>query len=120
MNGFDLTLSFDMLEASCLRLSQTLLHFLWQGFFIALLALGATRWLRRTSANTRYLANTAALALMVACLPITFALLPMSGIDSPGSGVTLQTATIDPGTEANGTLAKKIPTGETPAEEAAT
>jgi len=58
----------------CLRLTITLVHFLWQGAAIAL-AMAVISWcLRRASANTRYVAGVAALVIMVACLPVTFAL----------------------------------------------
>ena len=58
----------------CLRLTITLVHFLWLGTVIAL-ALGVIGLcLRRASANSRYVAGVAALVIMVACLPVTFAL----------------------------------------------
>lgn len=49
------------------RLAWTLVHFLWQGFLIALLYAAARRiMLHRFSANARYLLACAALAAMVA------------------------------------------------------
>ena len=60
-----------------LRLTQTLLHFLWQGTVVA----GGVRvagWcLRRASANRRYVVNVAALVLMAVCFPVTFVLAPV-------------------------------------------
>jgi len=57
-----------------LQLTVTLLHFLWQGCAVGLLVF-ATGWtLRRAPANVRYAINVAALMLMAACLPVTFAL----------------------------------------------
>ncbi len=66
-------------EDLCVRLTLTLVHFLWQGVAIALVVLLAGRALRRASATTRYLTLLAALLLMAACPPATFLLLPDSG-----------------------------------------
>ena len=60
----------------CLRFVETLLHFLWQGCVVALVVLLLGRLLRSASARIRYALNLAALISMVACLPITYRLLP--------------------------------------------
>jgi beta-lactamase regulating signal transducer with metallopeptidase domain len=60
----------------CLRLSQALLHFLWQGTVIALVAAVVLWSLRRASANTRYWVGVIALLVMGASLPATLWLLP--------------------------------------------
>lgn len=56
----------------CVRTAWTLLHFLWQGAVIALLATGVLWALRRRSASARYMVLLAALGLMAACPPATF------------------------------------------------
>ena len=58
----------------CLRLAQSLLHFLWQGTAIGLVALLAARTLRGGSAVLRYGVYVGALVTMVVCLPVTFLL----------------------------------------------
>jgi beta-lactamase regulating signal transducer with metallopeptidase domain/protocatechuate 3,4-dioxygenase beta subunit len=59
-------------ETICVRLMQTLMHFLWQGTAVALLALGATALLRRASARARYNVLAGALLLMTLCPVVTF------------------------------------------------
>jgi hypothetical protein len=59
-------------EAFCIRLAETLLHFLWQGTLIALLALGSGFLLRRGAARMRYGVYVAALALMALAPVVTF------------------------------------------------
>src|SRR5688500_12718655 len=56
----------------CLRLTQSLLHFLWQGLAIWLLLWIANHALRRASSGARYAASVTALVLMLACLPATY------------------------------------------------
>ena len=58
----------------CLRLTWTLLHFLWQGVAIAALVMLVGWSLRGVAANLRHSIHVGALVLMAACLPITFAL----------------------------------------------
>jgi hypothetical protein len=58
---------------TCLRLTLTLLHFLWQACAVALLVLAAGWCLRRRSAGARYAVNVGGLLLMAACVPFTFA-----------------------------------------------
>ncbi|HJT30515.1 MAG TPA: M56 family metallopeptidase [Pirellulales bacterium] len=57
-----------------LRFVQTLLHFLWQGALVALVAFAAERFIRRGSAQAKYLVHVVAMLTMACCLPITFAL----------------------------------------------
>jgi beta-lactamase regulating signal transducer with metallopeptidase domain/peroxiredoxin/protocatechuate 3,4-dioxygenase beta subunit len=82
MNGFELPPAFVLLEACCLRLSVALLHFLWQGVLIGLLAVGVSRLLRHRSANARYVANAVALSMMALCLAGTFVMTPVPSIAS--------------------------------------
>jgi beta-lactamase regulating signal transducer with metallopeptidase domain len=56
-----------------IRLTQALLHFLWQAAAIGLLAVVLNHCLRKSSSRLRYGVNVAALLLMLACLPVTFA-----------------------------------------------
>jgi len=58
--------------AICVRLTKTLVHFLWQGMAIAVLALVGAALLRRSSSRARYGAYVIALLLMAASLPLTF------------------------------------------------
>ncbi len=57
----------------CFHLTLTLAHFLWQGAAIAVLSAAASLCLRKASARSRHLIHVAALLLMTACLPVTFA-----------------------------------------------
>ena len=73
----------DMLDAGIsLRLTVTLLHFLWQGCAVALLAFVAGWALQRASANARYAVNVVALLLMAVCVPVTFALVHLPTLES--------------------------------------
>lgn len=67
-------------ESFPLRFALTLLHFLWQGCVVTLVVLFAGWMLRRASAGWRYLINVAAMLLMVACLPVTFAFVDVSHV----------------------------------------
>lgn len=74
------------IEASRVLVEQIgwlLVHSLWQFALIALGACGLARILRRSSASSRYLVQTAALILMVLAPVCTWFLLPNAG--SPGS-----------------------------------
>ena len=67
---------FDYLETVfCLRLVETLLHFLWQGLAIGLLMWGINAFVPQGKSNLRYRLNLFALLLMAASLPLTTALL---------------------------------------------
>ncbi|MFN0019316.1 MAG: M56 family metallopeptidase [Pirellulaceae bacterium] len=57
------------------RLAESLLHFVWQGGLLAVIALLADRGLRGCSAQVRYAVHVTALLLMLACVPVTYAML---------------------------------------------
>ena len=61
------------------KLGWTLIHFIWQATAVALLLAGALRLLRRCSANCRYAAGCAGLALMVALPVATVPFVRVSG-----------------------------------------
>jgi beta-lactamase regulating signal transducer with metallopeptidase domain len=54
-----------------LQLTQALAHFIWQGCALAAVYALAAVFMRRTSANARYLAGVATLLAMAVCLPAT-------------------------------------------------
>jgi beta-lactamase regulating signal transducer with metallopeptidase domain len=60
-------------EVASIRWGLTLLHFLWQGAIIGLLAFVAARLLRNQSASVRYWLNAAALLACPMCVAWTFA-----------------------------------------------
>ena len=60
-------------EVASIRWGLTLLHFLWQGAIIGLLALVAARLLRNHSASVRYWLNAVALLACPICVAWTFA-----------------------------------------------
>ena len=57
------------------RLAESLLHFVWQGGVLAVMVLLADRGLRGCSAQLRYAVHVTALLLMLACVPVTYAVL---------------------------------------------
>jgi hypothetical protein len=59
----------------CLHLTLVLVHFLWQGLVIGAIGAMAAWCLRGASAQSRYLVHVTTLLLMVACLPVTFAVM---------------------------------------------
>ena len=69
-------------DAFALRLATTLMHFVWQGLLLAIVAVVAGRTLHKASAGTRYSINVCALFAMLACLPTTFFILGGSVGDS--------------------------------------
>ncbi len=72
MNAMQILVSQPWVE----RLGMTLLHFLWQGLFIAILYAAARRSVARTSSpQTRYLLACGALAAMIAAPLVTWELL---------------------------------------------
>ncbi len=85
-------LPFD--EQLCLRLTMTLLHFVWQGAAIALAAVLATLALRRAAPNLRYGALLMSLLMMAACPPLTFLLMPAAA-EAPAASSAYEPA--DPG-----------------------
>ena len=73
MNHFDSTVLGRLLEPTLsLRLALTLLHFLWQGRLLGIVALAADRALRRASSRSRYAMFAGVLVAMGAALPTTF------------------------------------------------
>src|SRR5258708_7700763 len=58
----------------------TLVHFVWQGTLVGLVAAAALRLLRSASAQTRYVVACAALAAMMAAPIITARLLSVSDL----------------------------------------
>ena len=70
MSGFDWLNLSPVWDEFSVRLSLTLLHSLWQGIVIAAIAAVTLRWLRRSTANSRYV--VAGLALL--CLPAVAAI----------------------------------------------
>ena len=84
-------------SAFCLRLTETLGHFLWQGTIIALLTAGIALALRRRSSHLRYGIFLAALLVMAACPPVTFFLFTRPASEpapSPAAIPMTQTITI--------------------------
>jgi beta-lactamase regulating signal transducer with metallopeptidase domain len=68
--------------AYCLRLTQALVHVIWEGGVIAVVYAAAVFFLRGASANARYAVGVAALVLMAACLPLTLLVLPTAKSES--------------------------------------
>jgi beta-lactamase regulating signal transducer with metallopeptidase domain/peroxiredoxin len=62
-------------DAFSWRLTQALLHFLWQGSLLGLLVPCVDRILGRAASSLRYAVHASALLAMAACLPVTYALL---------------------------------------------
>src|SRR5262245_62168025 len=56
----------------CIRLTQSLVHFLWQGFSIGLAVWVVDRLSARASSRFRYAASVAAMLAMLACVPATY------------------------------------------------
>ena len=76
MNHVEATILSRLLEpALSLELTLTLLHFLWQGAVLGLVALAADRVLRRATSRVRYGVFVGILATMGAALPTTFSLI---------------------------------------------
>ena len=66
-----------------LRLAITLLHFLWQGLALAVIAVVCNASIGRMSAKVRYWISFSALLLMLACLLATFGLVGVEGTPAP-------------------------------------
>ena len=88
-------------SSTTVRLTLTLVHFLWQGVLVALISAAIVRGMRQASANARYVLYVASLLLMGLCIPMTYmaievdtpALVPSPGLDihldafeTPGAG----------------------------------
>lgn len=81
-------------ESFSVQVASTLLHFLWQGLLIAAIVTIAGWGLKNSSARVRYAVNVTALLLMVACLPLTFALIGAvkvseTSVTSTGAGLSI-------------------------------
>ncbi len=75
-----------MLSETIEIIGWTLLHFVWQGIAVGLLAAVVLAAMRRCSANARYLTAVAALSVMAVLPIVTFMLLrgtPASPVVSP-------------------------------------
>lgn len=68
-------------NSAVLALGWTLLHFLWQGAALGALLFLAQMTMRRSSANSRYVAACVAMFLMAACPLATFLLLNQSAAE---------------------------------------
>jgi hypothetical protein len=89
MNAFPwLDLAGFTLGDFALRLTVTLLHFLWQGLVIALVVFIATQTMSQASARARYAVSFAGLLLMAACVPVTFALLTRPQVEAADARTT--------------------------------
>lgn len=84
----------------CLRLTQSLLHFLWQGLAIGLASWTFDRLMRRAPSQWRYAVSVAALLAMLACVPATFVLLEKT----PGQVQTAAAPALSPPAESNATI----------------
>ena len=86
---------FDLIDPSfSCRLVTTLMHFLWQGCLVALLAVIGNWLLSLTSASRRYALHVATLAIMVACVQITFSLIEAPVVEHAPAAEPISTATI--------------------------
>ncbi len=91
------------------RLVQALLHFVWQGFAVALLTVLAGATLRHAPARARYRLYVAAMGVMIACLPVTFALVDVPDPQNarhmlrqiPAPGATIRPGAVIPDAAAN-------------------
>jgi WD40 repeat protein/beta-lactamase regulating signal transducer with metallopeptidase domain len=80
MNHFDSFVLTHLLDsAMSLRLTLTLLHFVWQGALLGLIAFVADHALRRAASRTRYAIFVGILATMGTALPTTFLLIRTGG-----------------------------------------
>lgn len=93
-------------DAFALRVAATLLHFVWQGAVLGLIAVLLNQLLRNASARARYSVNVGLLVAMVACLPVTFVIL---------GGPTAELARSNSETHARpGLSAAEVPLGSEP------
>jgi len=67
----------------CLLLTWALVHFVWQGFALAVAFAVVRRVLVRRSANARYAAGLVTLILMAACLPANLVLIDPAAMNHP-------------------------------------
>ena len=86
----------------CLHSALALLHFLWQGLLLAILAYVTAWCLRNQSAGARCRVHVATLLLMLACLPASFAVLHRqeagrsAALAAGGPGITAAVASESP------------------------
>ncbi len=73
-------------------LAWALVHFLWQGALVALAAMAVFRLARR-SANARYVAGIAALAVMLVAPSVTTAVIASRPVERPAIGATASAVT---------------------------
>src|SRR5262245_34021915 len=70
------------------RLTQSLMHFLWQGCLIGLTVLVVDHMMRRAASSIRYSLHLVGFLAMAACLPATYALLGTTRHEGePGSAI---------------------------------
>ena len=69
-------------QALCIRLTQTLLHLLWEGTAIGLCAFAMARFCRTATARMRYGIHAGSLALLALCIPVTFAWIGATSLPS--------------------------------------
>ena len=97
----------------CVRLTQALAHFLWQGFSIGIVVWTVDRLLPRTSSRFRYSAGVAALLTMLACVPLTYVALGFFPGNSPAETAENVAAPAVPATpesnNAGGTTISALP-----------
>ena len=74
----------------CRRFALTLLHFLWQGLAVAVLAVAIVRAFRIKHGNGRYAAYLLAFAAMVVCPVVTFTIIDISAVSQ--SDVVIEAA----------------------------
>ena len=55
MSNFEFLIDGSVWQQQAIRLSLTLLHFIWQGLLVGVIAAIALKCCNRKSANTRYL-----------------------------------------------------------------
>jgi beta-lactamase regulating signal transducer with metallopeptidase domain len=90
------------------RLTQMLLHFLWQGLAVGLLVWIVDRLSRRTSSQVRYAVSVAALFVMLASMPVTYAVLgrfPGRATETTADLAVASRSAVDPSTSSEAPLA---------------
>ena len=75
MNGLDFIFDSAVWQQHAIRLSLTLLHFVWQGLLVGAIAAVAFACSRRRSANTRYLIACTAFFSLAMLAAVTFFLI---------------------------------------------
>ncbi|MES2790828.1 MAG: M56 family metallopeptidase [Planctomycetota bacterium] len=88
-------------QSVCFAITQTLLHFLWEGLVIGLCTWMMARCFRRANAQVRYGIYAASLASMTFCVPVTFAVVSQSTTAftnslAAGGSLTTRNSTLRP------------------------